>query len=164
MVSIMELSLLFCYIIYVHELTLVLAFSYSYTPCRETINTNPWAGCSPGWDCPWYPDQESGHCKSELHQPNNFEIYRTSKECCDEHFSRSSSCLEDSKNSHAPFPWPIHFPGTDEHRPWSPPNAAHDWATQANHRTAWFPDLIGKLNCVRGKNYENWMQEEGKQT
>ena len=49
MVSIMELSLLyFLSYQYDHELTLVLAFSYSYLPCRETINTNPWGGCSPG--------------------------------------------------------------------------------------------------------------------
>ena len=31
-----------------------------YTTCEETINTNPWAGCIPGWDCPWFPDAESG--------------------------------------------------------------------------------------------------------
>ncbi len=29
-----------------------------YHPCRETINTNPWAGCSPGWDCPWFPTDD----------------------------------------------------------------------------------------------------------
>ena len=32
-----------------------------YTTCDETIDTNPWAGCSPGWDCPWFPDDESGY-------------------------------------------------------------------------------------------------------
>ena len=103
----------------------------------------------------------SGYCKSELHQPNNFEIYRTSKECCDEHYPGSSSCLEDSKNSHPPFPWPIHFPGTPEHRPFAPPVAEHDWSTEASHSVKYFPDLINKLNCVRGSNYENWMQTEG---
>ena len=97
------------------------------------------------------------HCLSELHQPNNFEIYRTSKECCDEHFSSSSACLQDSKNSHDPFPWPIHFPGTE---PWTRPFALHVaedyWGT-----AHWFPDLINKLNCVRGSNYENWMMMDG---
>lgn len=95
-----------------------------------------------------------------MHQPNHFEIYRTSIECCAEHFP-GSSCVEDSKNSADPFPWQIHFPGTDEHRPFAPYETAGDWGTQASHRVAWFPDLINKLNCVRGSNYENWMTEEG---
>jgi len=132
-----------------------------YHPCRETINTNPWAGCSPGWDCPWYPDQASGHCLSQLHQPNNFEIYRTSKECCDEHFPSSSNCLQDSKDSHDPFPWPIHFPGLPTHRPFEPFVAEDHWGTEASHVARFFPDLINKLNCVYGNNYENWMTTEG---
>jgi len=131
-----------------------------YTPCRDTIHTNPWGGCSPGWDCPWFPDQESGHCLSELHQPNNFEIYRTAKECCDAHFS-SSSCLQESKDSHDPFPWPVHFPGLPTHRPFSPHTAEDHWGTEASHENHWFPDLTNKLNCVWGRNYENWMQEDG---
>lgn len=44
------------------------------------------------------------------------------------------------------FPWQIHFPGTDEHRPFAPYETAGDWGTQASHRVAWFPDLINKLN------------------
>jgi hypothetical protein len=31
-----------------------------YLPCQDTINTNPWAGCRPGWDCPWFPDKTAG--------------------------------------------------------------------------------------------------------
>merc|ERR1711906_11090 len=27
-----------------------------YLPCAETINNNPFGGCSPGWDCTWFPD------------------------------------------------------------------------------------------------------------
>ena len=40
------------------------------------------------------------HCVSELHQPNNFEIYRTSKECCDEHYGGSADCITKSKAEH----------------------------------------------------------------
>lgn len=102
------------------------------------------------------------HCISELHQPNNFEIYRTSKECCDAHYSGSSTCLQDSKDSHDPFPWPIHFPGTQPWtRPFAPGEAEDHWGTEASHRDHFFPDLINKRNCVRGNNYEHWMAEEG---
>ncbi len=102
------------------------------------------------------------HCTSVLHQPNNLlKIYRTSRECCDESLPHSSSCLQESNDSHAPFPWPIHFPGTPEHRPFAPPIAKNTWGTDASHKVHWFPDLINKLNCVSGSNYENWMQSEG---
>merc|ERR1719223_1927624 len=144
-----------------------------YTPCQETIDTNPFAGCSPGWDCPWFPDQESGFCKSMLHQPNEFEIYRTAKECCDEHYGGSTDCMTKAKTvgeGHAPFPWPIHFPGTSEHRPHRPYEAENWWGTEAgngspdNHLHSyskkWFPDLVNKQNCVYGANYEDFMSEE----
>jgi hypothetical protein len=104
-----------------------------------------------------------------LHQPNNFEIYRTAKECCDEHYSGSSTCVQQSKEEHDPFPWPIHFPGT---QPWSRPfapeeiegegtNNEHHWGTEAGNQGRWFPDLINQLNCVWGNNYEEWMTNEG---
>mmetsp|Transcript_1468 Transcript_1468/g.2820 ORF Transcript_1468/g.2820 Transcript_1468/m.2820 type:complete len:733 (-) Transcript_1468:83-2281(-) len=153
-----------------------------YHPCAETIHTNPWAGCYPGWDCPWFPDPESDKCLSEMHQPNNFEIYRTAKECCTAHYSgKVDSCVFESQNLHirtvgdvlhlrdngghpvgsGPYPWPIHFPGTENHRPFAPPEAREHWMTEASHRARWFPDMHNKLNCVFGDNYENWMQEDG---
>jgi len=135
-----------------------------YTPCTETINTNPFGGCSPGWDCPWFPDTTAGYCKSELHQPNNFEIYRTAKECCDEHFGGSTACMDNAKTvgkGHAPFPWPIHFPGTPEYREFRPPEAENHWGTEAGNDVAWFPDLNNKKNCVWGNNYEDWMSKNG---
>jgi hypothetical protein len=42
-----------------------------------------------------------------------------------------------------------------------PEEAENIWGTENSHRVAWFPDLINKLNCVQGRNYENWMQEDG---
>ena len=95
------------------------------------------------------------HCRSEVNQPNKFEIYRTAQECCTEQFSGSSTCLQVSNDSHAPFPWPLH------NRPNAPPDAKNIWGTEASHTTQWFPDLINKQNCVRGNNYENWMQTDG---
>jgi len=96
-----------------------------------------------------------------MHQPNNFEIYRTSKECCDAHYSGSSTCLAESKASHDPFPFPNHFPGTSEFRGYAEPIAVDTWGTEASNEQRWFPDLFGKLNCVFGSNYENWMSEDG---
>ena len=105
----------------------------------------------------WSSLYRHSYCKSEMHQPNNFEIYRTSPECCNTHFPSSSTCLQDSKDSHAPFPFPAH----PRQRPYSPEDAASDSGTEGSHSVRWFPDLINKLNCVRGRNYENWMTTEG---
>ena len=103
----------------------------------------------------------SRHCRSEVNQPNKFEIYRTAQECCDEQFTGSATCLQASNDSHAPFPWPIHFPWTPGHRPFAPPEAKNIWGTEPSHTAQYFPDLINKQNCVRGNNYENWMQTDG---
>ena len=105
----------------------------------------------------WLSRSRCSYCKSEMHQPNHFEIYRTSPECCKAHFPSSSTCLQDSKDSHAPFP----FPAWPRQRPYSPGDAASDSGTESSHGVRWFPDLINKLNCVRGSNYENWMTTEG---
>ena len=119
-----------------------------YVTCTETITTNPFAGCAPGWDCPWFPDRIAGHCKSEMHMTETYEIYRTSVECCETHFSGSSTCLQASKDSHAPFPFPSY-----KVRPNAPP--------PGNRKRYYFPDLSNKLNCVRGRNYEEWMMTDG---
>lgn len=150
-----------------------------YHPCRETIDTNPWAGCAPGWDCPWFPSPDESRCLSQVHQPNNFEIYRTAGMCCDEHFRGNADCEAESKNPHMrtvgselhlrddgphsadPNPWPIHFPGTENHRPWAPLEAENHWGTENSHINRWFPDSHNKMNCVYGRNYENWYQDEG---
>jgi len=132
-----------------------------YTPCQETINVNPFAGCTSGWDCPWFPDSDAGHCLSEMHQPNKFEIYRTASECCKEHYGGSAICLTKSKASHDPFAWPIHFPGTDEYRANRQSDPEELWGTDASNIGRWFPDQINELNCKWGNNYENWMTEDG---
>ena len=88
-----------------------------------------------------------------MHPTQQYEIYRTAQECCDEHFG-GSTCLQKSQDSHAPFPWPIHFPGTPEHRQDSPDSEVY-------RQTFFFPDLHNKLNCVQGRNYESWMLEDG---
>ena len=75
-----------------------------------------------------------------MHQPNNFEIYRTRKECCDAHYGGSEDCMVKSQHREGPhqgnnpFPWAIHFTGTEPWtRPFAPPEAENHWGTQADH-------------------------------
>ena len=70
----------------------------------------------------WSSLYRHSYCKSEMHQPNNFEIYCTSPECCNTHFSSSSTCLQDSNDLHARFPFPEH----PRQRPYSPEDATSD--------------------------------------
>ncbi len=118
-----------------------------YRTCSDTINTNPFAGCAPGWDCPWYPDTTVGHCKSESHLAQVYVIYRTASECCNANFAGSPTCLTDSKNSHVPFPFPSYSVQPDSLGP--------------QRKDYFFPDLSGELNCMYGKNYEDWMMTAG---
>ena len=97
------------------------------------------------------------YCKSEMHHSNNFEIYRMPPECCNTHFPSSSTCLQEGKDSHAP----IMFPAHPRQRPYLPGDAASDSGTKASHRVRWLPDLINKLNCVRGRNFKDLMTMEG---
>ena len=76
-----------------------------YVPCTESIDHNPFGVCIPGWDCPWFPDQMAGHCRSEKYPSQRFQIYRTSGRCCDAHFGGTSACVQKSKDSHPPFAW-----------------------------------------------------------
>jgi len=118
-----------------------------YRTCSDTINTNPFAGCAPGWDCPWYPDTSAGHCKSEMHLSQVYLIYRTASECCEANFAGSSTCLTDSKNSHVPFPFPSYSVQPESSGP--------------QRKDYYFPDLSGEMNCMYGKNYEDWMMTAG---
>lgn len=95
---------------------------------------------------------------SKMHQPNNFEIYRTKKQCCKAHYSGNvDNCVDESAAAHLvnnPFP-------NGAPKSFAPGEAENHWGTDASQTDHWFPDLINKRNCVFGKNYENWMQTEG---
>ncbi|KAL3782622.1 hypothetical protein HJC23_000004 [Cyclotella cryptica] len=119
-----------------------------YTRCDETIKSNPWGGCSPGWDCPWYPDDSLGYCRSEMALVEKYDLYRTSMACCEKHFPLSSSCNADSIASRP------HFPNTPGEA-WPLPPPGHPGVRK------YFPDLQNKQNCVRGKNYDLWMSQDG---
>lgn len=47
----------------------------------------------------------AGHCRSEMHPSQQFQIYRTSGKCCAAHFGGSSTCAQKSEDSHPPFLW-----------------------------------------------------------
>ncbi|KAL3782625.1 LOW QUALITY PROTEIN: hypothetical protein HJC23_000007 [Cyclotella cryptica] len=106
-----------------------------YTRCDETIKSNPWGGCSPGWDCPWYPDDSLGYCRSEMALVEKYDLYRTSMACCEKHFPLSSSCNADSIAS-------VLISRTLL--------AKHGLCLLPDIQEV-LPDLQNKQNCVRGK-------------
>lgn len=85
-----------------------------------------------------------------MHLSQQYEIYRTASECCEAHFKGSSTCLDDSRASHVPYPWPIYQVRGD-----SPPPGKD---------SKWYPDLSNKINCVYGKRYDEWMAADGYDT
>ena len=107
-------------------------------------------------DCPWHPSDD-GYCKSEMHIPNEFEIYRSAKDCCQEHFGGSAQCVTDSKNLGANSR-SSEFPDTSNY--YAPVEADNAWQTEQGQEPKWFPDLYNKRNCVYGSNYESWMNDE----
>lgn len=131
---------------------------YCLNPCQETINVNPWSGCAPGWDCPWHPSEDGGYCESEFHIPNEFEIYRTAKQCCDEHYGGSAQCVTDSKTPGKGYIAPMNeFP--DGYNNYAPVEADYLWQSVRGQEPHWYPDLYGQQNCVYGSDYEHWMNE-----
>jgi len=110
-------------------------------PCAGVKNDiNPFAGCAPGWDCPWYPDSTKGYCISTMNIIETFTIYRTAQECCTANYPTSTTCVSDGKAQHAPFPWPPQGYGK---------------------QNFYYPDLFNKINCVYGNKYEDWMENFG---
>ncbi|KAL7471196.1 hypothetical protein ACHAXS_011514, partial [Conticribra weissflogii] len=110
-------------------------------PCAGVKNdVNPFAGCAPGWDCPWYPDSTKGYCISTMNIIEKFTIYRTAQECCTANFPTSTTCVSEGKAQHAPFPWPPRGYGK---------------------QNFYYPDLFNKINCVYGNKYEDWMENFG---
>lgn len=121
-----------------------------YEPCDGTIDRNPFGGCIPGWDCPWFANERSGLCETKSDLVNEHLIYRTAKECCEVNFAGSSSCEYDSMAV-----WG--HPSNAAYPPWAP--SSH--ASVNSNPQMFFPDLSDNNNCVRGNNYESWMAEEG---
>lgn len=129
-----------------------------YLPCAESIDNTLFGGCTPGWDCPWFPDAMAGHCRSEMHPSQQFQIYRTSGKCCAAHFGGSSACAQKSEDSHPPFLWPVHFPGTPEYGQHLSPE---EQGRGIGREIVWYPDLKNELNCIQGRDYEPWMSGKG---
>lgn len=82
-----------------------------------------------------------------MHLSQVYVIYRTASECCEANFAGSSTCLTDSKNSHVPFPFPSYSVQPESSSP--------------QRKDYYFPDLTGEMNCMYGKNYEDWMMTAG---
>mmetsp|Transcript_15776 Transcript_15776/g.32987 ORF Transcript_15776/g.32987 Transcript_15776/m.32987 type:complete len:657 (-) Transcript_15776:54-2024(-) len=113
-----------------------------YDGCTTHIDFNPFGGCIPGYDCPWYPSKMGEtHCKSTPVIAGIYNIYRKVKECCEKHFSALNidTCISDSKAS---------------------VETAADETEVISTRTKYFyPDLYGRDNCVFNQYYYDWMME-----
>lgn len=82
--------------------------NYCSEPCADQYTTNVFAGCQPGWDCPWHADSVTGYCVSEMVTSRTTKIFRTAKQCCDEEFKSSGTCVTESKDNAPPFPYPVY--------------------------------------------------------
>ena len=103
---------------------------------------NPFGGCRPGIDCPWYPDKHGkAHCTSSANFAGIYNLHESAEICCEEHFSalNVNSCVQNSS---------------------ADVEAEEDLVQEklARPRFYW-PDLHGKKNCVFDSGYDVWMEE-----
>jgi len=111
-----------------------------YDGCTTHLDFNPYGGCVPGVDCPWYPSKiGEPHCESSANFAGIHALRETAELCCKQHFRNINldTCVNGSKADVA----------AEEAK------VAQDLA-----RTQYYyPDMHGKLNCVFNSHYEDWM-------
>ena len=101
---------------------------------------NPYGGCVPGVDCPWYPSKlGEPHCESSANFAGVHGLRETAELCCKQHFGglNQATCAADSKADVA----------AEEAK------VAADLARQE----FFYADQHGKQNCVFNSDYEDWM-------
>jgi len=113
-----------------------------YDGCTTHLDFNPFGGCSPGCDCPWYPDSSGKtNCVSTVNFAGIYSIHRTAEQCCQKHFSylNIDSCVQASEGS-------ILY--------------AKEATTKREARPKqYYPDLYGRDNCIYHNGYYDWMME-----
>lgn len=96
--------------------------------------------CLLGVTCPWYRSKTGEpHCESSANFAGVHAIRETAELCCKQHFSQlnQDTCVKASNDDVA---------------------AALDKLAQDAARQQYFyPDMDGKLNCVIGSGYKDWM-------
>lgn len=100
---------------------------------------NPWGGCRPGVDCPWFPDKHGkSHCTSSANFAGIYNVHETVEMCCSEHFYNVNSCVESSTRTI---------------------KAQKETVQKRLKRPRYYwPDLHGKQNCVFDSDYNDWME------
>ena len=99
---------------------------------------NPFGGCRPGKDCPWYPSKlGENHCESSSNFAGIHNVHETAEKCCQEHFGGGGGCVQAS---------------------YADVQTEKDLVQEklARPRHFW-PDLYGKKNCVFDSSYDDWM-------
>jgi len=113
-----------------------------YDGCTTHLDHNPFGGCEPGYDCPWYQDPSGQtHCVSTVNVAGQYNIFRNAIQCCERHFSYLDveNCVADSENS------------VDD--------AKKRHVEIAQRPSFYYPDVFGKDNCVYGNLYFEWMAQ-----
>lgn len=113
-----------------------------YDGCTTHLDFNPFGGCTPGCDCPWYPDSSGKtHCVSTVNFAGIYNIHRTAEQCCQKHFGYldTGNCVEESEGSIAV--------------------AQDDTAERDMRPKYYYPDLFGRDNCIYHNGYYDWMME-----
>ncbi|KAL9179752.1 hypothetical protein ACHAXT_007722 [Thalassiosira profunda] len=111
-----------------------------YDGCLTQEDHNPYGGCVPGVDCPWYPSKlGEPHCESSANFAGVHGLRETAELCCKQHFGglNQATCAADSKADVA----------AEEAK------VAADLARQE----FFYADQHGKQNCVFNSDYEDWM-------
>ena len=118
----------------------MVVFSFLNAITSSHRDFNPYGGCIPGVDCPWYRSKiGEPHCESSANFAGIHGLRETAESCCKMHFSALNvvSCVQNS----------IADVVAEEAK------VAQDLA-----RTKYFyPDMHGRQNCVFSSDYQDWM-------
>mmetsp|Transcript_34642 Transcript_34642/g.58797 ORF Transcript_34642/g.58797 Transcript_34642/m.58797 type:complete len:181 (+) Transcript_34642:613-1155(+) len=102
-----------------------------YDGCTTHLDFNPFGGCRPGIDCPWFPDKLGGaYCSSSANFAGIYNLHETAEICCQEHFSAQNvnTCVAAS------------VADVEFHQ-----DLVQDQLARPRY---YYPDLHGKKNCV----------------
>jgi len=111
-----------------------------YDGCTTHLDFNPFGGCIPGYDCPWYPDPSGKtFCVSTVNISGQYNIHRSSTKCCEKHFSylKTEGCVGESEQSVE--------------------DAKDEQEQVALRPDFYYPDIYGRDNCIHGNGYYEWM-------
>lgn len=111
-----------------------------YDGCTTHEEFNPWGGCRPGIDCPWFPEKHGkSHCTSSANFAGIHNLHETAEICCKEQFGGNVNSCVQSSITHVEAQIEI----------------VQERLTRPRY---YWPDLHGKENCVFDSDYNDWME------